>query len=150
MAGIVSAIRGGPDSQANIETGLKLARGTGLTLYFLYVVNLDFMIHTESSRIHIISEEMREMGDFILLEAQNLAEENGVASEGIVRQGKVGEEILKLCKEIEADYVTLGRPRGEIESDFFTHSALGELGDRIEAETDAQVVYVRKADINEA
>jgi len=89
------------------------------------------------------------MGEFILLEAENQAEEHGVASEGIVRQGKIGEEILELCKELEADYVTLGRPRGEVESDFFTHPMLDELGGKIKSESNAQVVYVREVDTNE-
>lgn len=149
MTGIISAIRGGPGSQANIEKAIDLARQRDLPLYFLYVVNLDFMVHTESSRIHTLSKEMREMGEFILLEAQTQAEEKGVHAQGIVRQGKIREEIIKVCHEKEADYVTLGRPHGKEEIDFFTHPALDELGERIEAETQAQVVYVETERANE-
>ena len=150
MSGIISAIRGGPDSQANIELGIDLARKKRLPLYFLYVVNLDFMIHTESSRIQTISEEMWEMGDFILTEARTQAEAEGVKAEGVVRKGKIGEEILKLCKELEADYVTFGRPRGKGEADFFTHPGLMQLGKRIETETDVEVVYVKEESVDEA
>lgn len=150
MTGIICAIRGGPGSKANIESGINLARNEGLPLYFLYVVNLDFMVHTESSRIQTISEEMREMGDFILTQAQAQAEAEGVTTEGFVRKGKIGEEIITLSKELAADYVTLGKPRGKSEADFFTHPALTKLGKQIEEETKAAVIYVEEEVLNEA
>ena len=43
MPGILCAVRGGPASQPTIAKAIALAQETGLPLYFLYVVNLDFL-----------------------------------------------------------------------------------------------------------
>lgn len=69
MTGIVCAIRGGPASQPTITHAVSLAQETGLPLYFLYIVNLDFLSHTTSSRVHTITQEMEQMGEFLLLTA---------------------------------------------------------------------------------
>ena len=50
MPGIVCAVRGGPASQPTIEKAIALALETGLPLCFLYVVNLDFLSQTPTSR----------------------------------------------------------------------------------------------------
>lgn len=124
MPGIVCAIRGGPDSQRTIQKAIEVARETSLLIYFLYVVNLDFFTHTASSRVHIISEEMEELGDVILKSAQAEAKDKGATAEGIIRHGKVGKEISAVCHELGADYVVLGRPRGKSQKDVFTHEQL--------------------------
>ncbi len=140
MAGIVCAIRGGPDSQATIARSVALGKETGLPLYFLYVVNLDFLSHTSSSRTHTISEQMHQMGEFILLAAQSSAAAQGVTAQGLVRHGSVGEEIARLCHELEATYLVLGRPQVEREESVFTHNQLEQFIERIEEQTGARVV----------
>ena len=70
MSGILCAIRGGPNSQPTIEQAVVLAQETGLPLWFLYVVNLGFLTHTSTSRVRTISEQMHQMGEYILLTAQ--------------------------------------------------------------------------------
>jgi nucleotide-binding universal stress UspA family protein len=140
MAGIVCAVRGGPDSQVTISRAISLARETGLSLHFLYVVNLDFLTHTTSSRVRTISEEMRQMGEFILLAAQSAALAEGVTAETVVRQGDVGEEIVTLCRELAADYLVMGRPQIEQEESFFTHERLQSFVRDTEERTGAKVV----------
>ena len=85
MPGIICAVRGGPDSQPTIKKAISLAKEVSLPLYFLYVVNLDFLSHTQSSRVSTISEEMGEMGEFILLIAQQKASKEGITAEGVLR-----------------------------------------------------------------
>lgn len=140
MSGIVCALRGGPASQPTIDKAVKLAVKTNLPLYFLYVVNLDFLTHTASSRTHIISKELHEMGEFILLKAQAQAETENISAEGIVRHGQVREEIIKLCHEIEAEYVFLGQSRGQDDRDTFTQDRLKRFTQQIEQESGAQVI----------
>jgi len=140
MTGIVCAIRGGPDSQTTISRAISLARETGLSLHFLYVVNLDFLTHTTSSRVRTISEEMRQMGEFILLAAQSKALAEGVPAETVVRQGNVGEEIVTLCRELATDYLVMGRPQIEQEESLFTHERLQAFIRDIEERTGARVV----------
>jgi nucleotide-binding universal stress UspA family protein len=146
MSGIVCAIRGGSDSQATVERAVTLARETRLPLYFLYVVNLDFMSHTSSSRVQTISKEMHEMGEFILLEAQTAASRQGIDAQRVVRHGQVGEEIIAQCHEVGADYVVLGRPRVQQEASVFTHELLEEFIKRTEAQTGARVVLTPRSE----
>lgn len=145
MSGIVCAIRGGPDSQPTINKAISLARETGETIYFLYVVNLDFLSHTATSRVKVAAHEMHQMGEFILLTAQAQAMDQDVTAECVVRHGQVREEIIGLCREVEADYVTLGRPRGQEEADVFTHDRLKQFTEFIEKESGAKAVLANEA-----
>jgi nucleotide-binding universal stress UspA family protein len=140
MTGIVCAIRGGPDSQPTIARAISLAQETGLPLYFLYVVNLDFLVRTSSARTHVISEQMQQMGEFILLAAQASASQQEINAEGVVRHGDVGHEIVNLCHEIEADYVVLGRPRFGHEESVFNQELLQQFIQRAEEQTGAKVI----------
>ena len=85
MSGIVCAVRGGPASQPTIHRAILLAKETGQKIHYLYVVNLDFLERTASSRTHTISKELRHMGEFILLTAQIEAQNQGVDSVGAQR-----------------------------------------------------------------
>jgi len=140
MSGIVCAIRGGPNSQAPIARAIGLAKDSNLPLYFLYVVNLDFLSRTSSSRVHTISREMRQMGEFILLTAQAKSAAEDIPAQGLIRQGNVGQEIVDLCHELEADYLVLGRPQVQEEGSVFTQDLLQEFIERTEEQTNAQVV----------
>jgi nucleotide-binding universal stress UspA family protein len=140
MGGIVCGIRGGPDSQVTIAQAISLAKQTKAPLHFVYIVNLDFLSHTSSSRVHTISEQMHQMGEFILLAAQSSAKSQGVAAEGLVRHGKVGEEIIGLCLELAAEYLILGRPRGQQEDNVFTQALLTQFIERTEQQTGAKVI----------
>jgi nucleotide-binding universal stress UspA family protein len=140
MGGIVCAIRGGPDSQATITEAITLAIEVRAPLYFLYVVNLDFLTHTTSSSVHTASEQIHQMGEFILLTAQSSAEAHGVAAQRVVRHGKVGEEIIGLCHEVAAEYLILGRPQGQQEKDVFTQAQLAQFIERTEQQTGAKVI----------
>lgn len=146
MAGIICAIRGGPASQPTVQQAIALAKQTDLPLSFLYVVSLDFLSRTESSRVRIISKEMHQMGEFILLNAQSAAEAKGVSANCVVRHGNVGDEIIGLSQELSADYVVLGRPRGEHEEDVFTHERLREFSERIERESGARVILAEEGE----
>jgi nucleotide-binding universal stress UspA family protein len=140
VSGIVCAIRGGPDSRATITKAISLAKEVGQPLYFLYVVNLDFLSRTSSTRVHTISKEMHQMGEFILLAAQASAQEQGITAEGIVRQGDVGQEIVKLCHELSASYLVLGQPRLQREESIFTQDRLLRFVEQTEMQTGAKVI----------
>lgn len=140
MSGIVCAIRGGLESRPTIDRAIVLAQESGLPIYFLYVVNLDFLSRTTSSRIHTISHEMRQMGEFILISARSAAEAQGVEAFGIVRDGNVLEEVTRLCRELQADYLILGVPRTHNEENVFTHELVSHFAREIHALTGAEVV----------
>jgi nucleotide-binding universal stress UspA family protein len=142
MSGVVCAIRGGPSSEATIQRAIQLAKKEGMPLHLLYVVNLDFLTHTESSRTRLVSEEMEQMGDFILLSAKAKAEAKGVEADGAVRQGNVSEQIVELARDLKADFVVMGRPEGQGEENVFTGERIQAFSSQIEEESGAQVVLV--------
>ena len=148
MSGIVCAIRGGPDSQPTIAQAISLAQETELPLHFLYIVNLDFLSYTSSSRVHTISRELHQMGEFILLNARSLAATQGVTAQGAVRHGHVMEEIVGLCHEIGANYLVLGYPHPTQKESVFTHESLAQFTGQTEKQTGAKVVLAKgKGDI---
>lgn len=149
MTGIVCPIRGGPASQPTIERAVSLALETELPLYFLYVVNLDFLTQTSSSRVHTITQEMEQMGNFILLTAQEAASAEGVKAQGLTRHGNVTEEIIKLCHELHADYVVMGRPRIRQQRSVFTRDLLAEFVRNLEEQTGAKVALSEATEATE-
>lgn len=140
MSGIICAVRGGPDSKLTIKTAIKLAKEVNLPLYFLYVINLDFLSHTQSSKTSTISDELNQMGEFILLTIQEKAKRSGVHAEGVIRHGSVSEEIITLAGELQANYVVLGLPVGEEEKNVFVTDRIREFGNRIQQESGAEVI----------
>jgi nucleotide-binding universal stress UspA family protein len=140
MNGIVCAIRGGPDSGATIARAITLAQETEQPLYFLYIVNLDFMSRTSSTRVQVISQEMHEMGEFILLSARAEAEAQGITAQGVVRHGNVVQEIVAFCREITANYLVVGQPRFQDEESIFTQALLAQFVQQAEEQTGAKVV----------
>ena len=141
MPGILCAIRGGPSSQSTITTSIQLACDIGETIYFLYVVNLDFLSRSTSSKTNHISQEMEEMGEFILLGAQEQATEKNVSSEGVIRDGQVADEIISYCEELDPSYVVLGRPQEEQEDNLLSNERLKAFTDRITDICQASVIF---------
>ena len=141
MSGLICAIRGGPHSQPTINCAIDIASEHHLPLYFLYVVNIDFLARTSLSRADTITKEMHYMGEFIVFSAQTAAERRGIKANGVVREGNVSEEIIALCHETRADYVVVGKPHTRVEENIFTHDLLQQFSDRIQKETGARVVY---------
>jgi nucleotide-binding universal stress UspA family protein len=139
MGGILCPIRGGPGSRGALAAGITLAKENKETLHFLYVVNLDFLNLTERGRTQVISDEMRGMGEFILLRAQAMAEKEGVEAQWTVRQGNVMEEIMAMAKEIQASHIILGKPKHEEQNDF-TMEHLQTFVQHLEEQTGAKVV----------
>jgi nucleotide-binding universal stress UspA family protein len=142
MSAILCPVRGGPDSQPTIQRALELAQEKNLEVVFLYVVNLDFLAHTASSRSQVITQELTQLGKFILGAAQDRADQAGVASKAEVRHGKVVELIKELSHEINARYIVLGAPRHEREQNVFERPQMTDFATRLQAETGAEIVLV--------
>ncbi len=140
MSGIVCALRGGPASQPTIQRAIRLALETGLPIHFLYVVNLDFLSRTASIRTQTIEEQMRQMGEFILLAAQTQASQIGVQADSTIRDGRVDEQIIALCRETEAEYVVLGRPQADKQANVFDPERLERFRVRLAEQTGARVI----------
>jgi len=145
MSGIVCAIRGGPASEPTIQQAIDTAKEENLPIYFLYVVDMNFLASTRNVGLSTISKEMYNMGEFILLTVQTRAEGQGVVAHSVIRHGQVGEQIIRLCREVEAQYVVLGRPRGESDENAFTHPKLQDFAAQIQNETGAEIIFAKRA-----
>jgi nucleotide-binding universal stress UspA family protein len=146
LSAIICAIRGGSKSQATIQKAIKVAKETKLPVFFLYVIDVDFLVHTSLSRVHPISEELQEMGEFILLMARDKAEAQGVESMHFVRHGDVREEILRLCRECDGRTIVLGRPRLSKERSVFSVDRLELFKKQISQECDAELLIASEED----
>ena len=149
MSGILCAIRGGPSSRPTIATSIQLAQETGEIIYFLYVVNLDFLTHSSSSKTNHISQELHDMGEFILLSAQEQATKANAQAEGVIRDGRVVEEIISYCEEKSPMYVILGQPDEEGEDNLLSHERLQTFADRIKEACQAQVIFSSENEISQ-
>ncbi|MCZ7574686.1 MAG: universal stress protein [Ardenticatenaceae bacterium] len=141
MSGIICAIRGGSDSKSTVATAIDLARTTGLTLHFLYVVNLDFLERTSSSRVQTISTEMEQMGDFILMSAQ--ATRHGVTHvECLIREGDIRKQLRRIARETHANVMVMGRPVRSPGSNVFKPGEFAAFVAELEHIGDLRVVQV--------
>ena len=142
MSGIVCPIRGGAASRPTIAKAIEVAEETGLPIFFLFVLNLDFLMHTTHIQTGTISRELRELGEFILLAAETKAEAAGVTAHGVIREGQVVRtEIIELSQEVDADYVVMGVPQEARDENVFTPALLEELGLVLAQETGATVIF---------
>lgn len=142
MSVILCPVRGGPDSQPTIQRALSLAQTTDLKVVFLYVVNLDFLASTASSRSQVITHELTELGQFILDAACLQAERAGVQAETVVRHGNVVAQIIDVCQELDAQYILLGVPRRGRETNVLEHPELDNLAAQLHETTGAEVILV--------
>ena len=80
------------------------------------------------------------MGESILSIAQEHAAAEGVITQGVIRKGAVGEQIVRLCHDLGANYLVLGRPEPDKEDNVFTQARLTQFIERLEAQTGARVI----------
>lgn len=142
MPGIICSIRGGPASQSTIRHAIELAKRERCTLTFLYVVNLDFLTRTMTSRVASIQEDMRQMGELLLSLAVETAVAEGVDAQKAVREGHVAEQIEALCREEEVDFVVVGAPLKRQETTIFTSEEVESLGNHLHASCQAELIIV--------
>ncbi len=113
MAKILCATRGGQESYRAQDAASKLVREPGDELFFLYVVNIEFLDNTARAvRPDIVEAEMEKLGRFLLEMARERAAEQGVKAEVMLRHGMLGEELAAVACELQVDTIMLGdQPR---------------------------------------
>jgi nucleotide-binding universal stress UspA family protein len=111
MATVLYPTRGGDSTHRNQDWACTLARERGARLVFLYVSNVSFLDRLGgTARIEILEEELDELGEFLLVMAQERAERNGVESERVVRHGQFRLALAEVIEEYEVTTLVLGRP----------------------------------------
>jgi nucleotide-binding universal stress UspA family protein len=140
MGKILCATRGGQDSYRTQDAAIALAQERGDSLIFLYVVDVRFLDKTSAPIVVDVEGEIGKMGEFLLVMAQERAAKAGVGAETVCREGRVGDQLVAVARELEVSTLVLGRPGGEDST--FSLDALQDLAASIRADADAEVVIV--------
>jgi nucleotide-binding universal stress UspA family protein len=140
LGGVVCATRGGVGSEPTVQGAIALAQEGGLRLTFLYVADVEFMKQTEMGRTALIAEEVRKMGEFIMMTLVERAQGEGVEADYAVRQGGFREEVVSYLEETCPTALVLGRPQeGTARLDL---DRLTRLAQEIEEQTGVPVKLV--------
>ncbi len=105
---ILCPTRGGTSSIPNQEWAIRLAKERNAHLIFLYVSDVRFLDRLSSPLVVDITQELDEMGEFLLAMAQDRALQAGLEAEILVRQGVFRDALADLIHEKEVDTVVIG------------------------------------------
>lgn len=148
MGSIVCATRGGEGSRAAQMAAIEQAKAMDKPLFFLYVVDpnsLDDEI--DESLKDALLAELTWMGETLLRIAQKRADAVYLSTEVKIRKGKVQEEISRFVKDMNADLLVLGAPRGTT-ANVFGDDAIERLAEGIRKETAVAVDIIRPDYVN--
>lgn len=143
MGSIVCATRGGEGSRAAQMAAIEQAKATDKPLIFLYVVDphsLDDDI--DDSMKEALLAELNWMGETLLRIAQKRADQAYLGTEVRIRRGNVRDEITRFVKDVKADLLVLGAPRGTT-ANVFGDDAIERLARWIEEHTAVVVNIIR-------
>jgi nucleotide-binding universal stress UspA family protein len=135
--GVVCATRGGEGSEPTIQYAIGLARERGVRLTFLYIADVEFMRHTTMARTSRAAEELRKMGEFIMMTLVEQAQEAGVEADFAVRKGRFRDELLGYLEEASPEVLVLGCPQPD--TCYFDPRGLSQLAREVHDLTGVQV-----------
>ncbi len=137
MGKILCATRGGEASYRTQDKVITLAKESGDELLFLFVVDLHFLDRTAAPIVVDVTNNIADMGEFLLLMAKERAAKQGVEARTLIREGEVIDELEKAAQEEAVSRIVLGRPVGD--ESLFKLVELERLADRIQNDTGIQV-----------
>ncbi len=143
MGSIVCATRGGEGSRAAQIAAIEQAKASDKPLIFLYVVDphsLDDDV--DDSLRQALLAELNWMGETLLRIAQKRADSAYLGTEVRIRRGNVREEIVRFVKDVDADVLVLGAPRGTT-ANVFGDDAIERLAESIHQQTAVTVNIIR-------
>jgi nucleotide-binding universal stress UspA family protein len=111
MATMLYPTRGGDSTHRNQDWACALAKERNARLIFLYVSNVSFLDRLGgTARVDILEEQLDELGEFLMVMAQERAERSGVESDRVVRHGRFRPAISEVIEEYGVTTLVLGRP----------------------------------------
>jgi nucleotide-binding universal stress UspA family protein len=137
MGKILCATRGGEASYRTQDKVITLAKESGDELLFLFVVDLHFLDRTAAPIVVDVTNNIADMGEFLLLMAKERAANQGVEARTLIREGEVIEELEKAAQEEAVSLIVLGSPVGE--ESMFELTELEQLAERLQTNTGVQV-----------
>lgn len=142
MTSIVCATRGGAGSRAVQEKAIHYALERESELTFLYIIDMSSMNESDEKLKSAVKDELEWIGNTLLRIAQRRAENAQVASEVIIREGQIRDELCRFLEERSASLLLLGAPRGTTTA-HFGDDAVEQLAQEIQDHSGVPVEIVR-------
>ena len=135
--GIVCATRGGEGSEPTVERAIELAQERGVRLTFLFIADLEFMRHATTGHVTLAAEELRKMGEFLMMRLVDQAQTEGVEADFAVRQGRFEDQLLRHLVETRPATLILGCPQPD--TCLLEPPILSRVAQEVEEQTGVQV-----------
>lgn len=139
---IVCATRGGEGSRAVQIAAIHEAKEAKRPLIFLYVTDPASLGPIDDVLIDAVRAELDWMGETLLRTAQRRADAAHLVSEVRIRVGGVREEIVRFLRDVHADLLLMGAPRGTT-ANVFGDDAIEQFAERVQESTGVQVSIIR-------
>ena len=137
--------RGGEASYPNQDQAIQMAKERDAHLIFLYVSNVHFLDLIAAPKVFDIEAELDEMGEFLLVMAQERAAKAGVKADTIVRRGEFRETLKEVIDEYKVTTVVLGAAGKE--TGRLTQDYIDTLSQELCSETGAEFIVVHQGEI---
>ena len=142
---ILCPTRGGKGSYPNQDRAIALAKERGIKILFLYITNVEFLGLTAAPKLIDIETEMDEMGEFMLVMAQERAEKASVEAATLVMHGQFREVLIEVIDEHQVETVVLGSSAGG--TGVVTEEYIQELVDHIHSKAGVEFIVVDQGEI---
>lgn len=107
---ILVPTRGGETSYPNQDKSIALAKEKSAEILFLYITDVKFLDKVARPVTVDIAQEIDDMGEFLLVMAQERAAKQGVKSSTLVKRGEFRQVMESVIDEEQVDMLILGSP----------------------------------------
>lgn len=106
---IVCAVRGQVHSRATVSRAIDLALAHGARLTFVHVIDAEFLAYATVGIPRLMLQELRSMGEFLMVILKERAERRGVAQvDTALLEGHFDRALLTYLQRQSAEMVVLG------------------------------------------
>ncbi len=144
-AKILCLTRGGEASYPNQDGAIAIAKDLDEELIFLYISSVQFLDYSAAPKVVDIESELDEMGEFLLVMAQERARKAGVMADILVRRGNFSEVLKDVVQEYPIETVILGSSTGD--TGVITEEYISEITEEISREYDVEFIILMDGNI---
>ena len=142
---ILCLTRGGSSSYPNQDWVISLAKERSAQLRFLYITNVHFLDLIAAPKVVNIEAELDEMGEFLMVMAQERAKNAGVQAEATVRHGEFRQVLEQVISEFEVDTVIMGASSEN--TGIVSHDYSKALTEDISCETGVEFIILLEGEV---
>jgi nucleotide-binding universal stress UspA family protein len=142
---ILCLTRGGKSSYPNQDWAITLAKESDAHLRFLYITNVHFLDYTAAPIVFDIEAELDEMGEFLLVMAQERAQKAGVEAEATVRRGEFRQVLEQVIPEFDVDTVIMGSSAED--TGIVSHDYSKALTEDISCKTGVKFIILQEGEV---